>query len=185
MQTIGIPMIGSPMNNFDLYIKMREVQMMLSVLARMWHQNMSQHLINHGEGLSSLQYGVMRIIDHHTMTLSELSRKLIVDPSTLVPVVDALEKRSLIQRQRDPNDRRRQPLALTEQGRTLLNSIPVFGEDDDFMKSMQIMGEPKIDHLLALLGELIQNTNQGESYLNEIGERIDIYRRSLKCDKDA
>jgi DNA-binding MarR family transcriptional regulator len=82
------------MPDVTLYIKIREVQMMLSMLARLWHNNMSQHLAEHTDGLSPLQYAVLRMSNENAMTLSEISRKLGVDPSTLVPVVDALETRA-------------------------------------------------------------------------------------------
>ena len=49
------------------------------------------------------------MINLEPLTSSELSRKFQVDPSTLVPTVNGLEKRGLIYRTRDTNDRRRQP----------------------------------------------------------------------------
>jgi len=47
----------------------------------------------------------------------ELSRSLELDPSGLVSTVDDLEEQGLVERQRDPADRRRYALYLTESGR--------------------------------------------------------------------
>jgi DNA-binding MarR family transcriptional regulator len=49
----------------------------------------------------------------------EVSRRLGLDPTIVVGLVDDLEARRAIQRVRDPNDRRRSLLELTASGRNL------------------------------------------------------------------
>jgi len=68
-------------------------------------------------GISMSQFGVLRALRRSARTISELSRTLMVDPSTLVPVVDALEQKELAVRGKDPHDRRRVPISLTPTSR--------------------------------------------------------------------
>ena len=57
------------------------------------------------------------------MTQIELSRLLIMHRSNVTGLVDRLEKRGLIQRKDDPNDRRAHLVVLTTAGRKLLGQI--------------------------------------------------------------
>ena len=51
------------------------------------------------------------------MSQKELSERLLLDPSDLVSLVDILERAGLVDRRRDPADRRRYALELTDRGR--------------------------------------------------------------------
>lgn len=51
----------------------------------------------------------------------EVSERIDVDPGDLVSVIDALEKLGYVNRERDPRDRRRYALELTEAGRLALH----------------------------------------------------------------
>lgn len=51
------------------------------------------------------------------MSQKELAERLLLDPSDLVSLVDILERAELVDRRRDPADRRRYALELTERGR--------------------------------------------------------------------
>jgi DNA-binding MarR family transcriptional regulator len=48
----------------------------------------------------------------------EIARRLRLDPSDLVPIVDRLEHDGLALREKDPADRRRHALVLTDEGRS-------------------------------------------------------------------
>jgi DNA-binding MarR family transcriptional regulator len=45
-----------------------------------------------------------------------IARQLRIPPSRLVPLVDSLETRGVIERRRDPGDRRNHALYLTDEG---------------------------------------------------------------------
>ena len=54
------------------------------------------------------------------LSQQDLSRLLNLDPTTVVSVIDDLEDRKYVQRQRNPSDRRRYLLNLTDTGREAL-----------------------------------------------------------------
>ena len=58
----------------------------------------------------------------------DLARLVGVDPRNLVPVVDLLEQRSLVERQPHPTDRRRHAVRLTPGGQQLLAGLRESGE---------------------------------------------------------
>lgn len=157
-----------------------EVQFMFSVVHRLGFQVMTQHLMTYGNGVSPLQFGMMCMLSTGRMTLSELSRKLQLDPSTLVPSINSLEQRGLITRVRDPNDRRRQPLELTEDGDKLLRSVPRQADNDPLKESLKNMGEEKRQQLITLMRELINHMPDGETTLGDIQERVAFFQQRAK-----
>lgn len=58
------------------------------------------------------------IVQFPNITQSELARKLGIERSGLVAIIDELESRGFVQRQAVPGDRRVQALAPTKDGRT-------------------------------------------------------------------
>lgn len=60
--------------------------------------------------------------DHGAMTQGGLGDALHLDPANLVGLLNELEHRSLLERRRDPNDRRRHIVELSAAGRTTLAS---------------------------------------------------------------
>jgi DNA-binding MarR family transcriptional regulator len=60
-----------------------------------------------------------------------LARKLRVNPSVVVDMVDELEHRNAVRRVRDDNDRRRQIVELTEEGRALADRCLTISHDLD------------------------------------------------------
>jgi DNA-binding MarR family transcriptional regulator len=59
----------------------------------------------------------------------ELSRRVGMASATAVPALDNMEKRGLLRRRRDPNDRRKYFVGLTDKGRRLVDKLlPKIGE---------------------------------------------------------
>lgn len=72
-------------------------------------------------GYSQYHYSVLAVLGAQARkTQSLIAEALGLDPSQLVGIPDALEQRGLIERQRDPEDRRRHVVTLTSKGRTQL-----------------------------------------------------------------
>jgi DNA-binding MarR family transcriptional regulator len=53
----------------------------------------------------------------------ELSKRVGIASTTAVPALDNLEKRGLVQRTRDPNDRRKYFVSLKEEGKRLVDEL--------------------------------------------------------------
>lgn len=158
---------------------MIELHILLSMLGKTARQSLEQTLAENDFGISGLQYGLLRMLDHEPQTIAELSRKFSLDPSTLVPVVDALEEKGLLARGRDPDDRRRIPLSLTDEGAELIARIPMIGGDDTFRRALEQLGQQKAAQLLALLREYVQHLPQGEEMLASMQARISPYQRCM------
>jgi long-chain acyl-CoA synthetase len=70
--------------------------------------------------LSLPQYRVLALLGDGSTASSVLARKLAVSPPTVTAVVDGLVARGLVERQADPEDRRRLTLLLTRDGKRVL-----------------------------------------------------------------
>jgi long-chain acyl-CoA synthetase len=70
--------------------------------------------------LSLPQYRVLALLGEGSTASSVLARRLAVSPPSVTAVVDGLVGRGLVERQADPEDRRRLTLLLTRDGTRLL-----------------------------------------------------------------
>ncbi|MFC6706694.1 MarR family winged helix-turn-helix transcriptional regulator [Flexivirga alba] len=72
-------------------------------------------------GLTALQYTALTVLERHPdLTAARLARNSFVTAQSVADMVTTLLQRGLIDRHRDPSDRRRLVLALTADGRQLL-----------------------------------------------------------------
>jgi DNA-binding MarR family transcriptional regulator len=75
-------------------------------------------------GLTALQYTAMTVLERHPdLTSAHLARHSFVRTQSMSDLVTALLERGLIERHRDPADRRRLVIALTDAGRLLLDQL--------------------------------------------------------------
>ncbi|WP_416139341.1 MarR family winged helix-turn-helix transcriptional regulator [Halomonas sp. HK25] len=74
-------------------------------------------------GLTSLQYTVLSVIKRYSgLSSAELSRHFFVTPQTMGPILTQLDKRGLILREANAENRRLLAISLTEQGSRLLQT---------------------------------------------------------------
>jgi DNA-binding MarR family transcriptional regulator len=71
-------------------------------------------------GLNAREFLVLAFATAEALSQQDIARRLGIDPTVLVGVVDELERRRLVERRRDPDDRRRYLLEVTETGAELL-----------------------------------------------------------------
>jgi DNA-binding MarR family transcriptional regulator len=73
-------------------------------------------------GLTALQYTALTVLERHSgMSSAQLARASFVTAQSMADMITALEGRDLIERHRDRTDRRQLVVALTDNGRALLD----------------------------------------------------------------
>jgi DNA-binding MarR family transcriptional regulator len=81
----------------------------------------ARRLVGAGGSLRLSHLGVLSsLAEFGPAAQRDLSVRLRIDPSDLVSVLDDLERRGLVRRERDPADRRRYAVTLTPEGRERL-----------------------------------------------------------------
>jgi DNA-binding MarR family transcriptional regulator len=74
-------------------------------------------------GLTTLQYTTLSVLGHRgELSNAQLARRAYMTPQSMSEVIDALEKKGLIERNPHPNHRRVFPAALTPEGRRVLKA---------------------------------------------------------------
>lgn len=83
---------------------------------------MHRHLADYQLTIS--QFGVLEALYHHgPLCQKELAAKILKTGGNLTMVIDNLEKRGLVQRVRDAQDRRKFMITLTDAGQTLIAAV--------------------------------------------------------------
>jgi DNA-binding MarR family transcriptional regulator len=149
-----------------------EIRLLCTLVTKLAGRDLQRRLDLWDTGISPLQHAVMRLLRYEELTISELSRKFNLDPSTLVPAVDALERKRLARRGHDPNDRRCRPLSLTERGAELIAGTPAVDSQDSLVQSLTDMGDASWLQLLILLRELVRRMSGEEDILQQISARV-------------
>jgi DNA-binding MarR family transcriptional regulator len=74
------------------------------------------------DALTALQYTALTALEHHPdMSSAQLARNSFVTAQSMADMITTLEERGLIERHRDPADRRRRAVALSPAGQQLLD----------------------------------------------------------------
>ena len=73
-------------------------------------------------GLTVQMCGVMNLLAEGPISQQGLGEQLGIDRTTVVELIDDLEKRGVVERRRNPTDRRSYALHLTAKGRTVQKS---------------------------------------------------------------
>ena len=176
------------MHNESMYALTLEARILNGALMRLVRSDLDRRLQPHGIG-GWLQHASLALLAEHEMTSRELSRKLRVEPATVVPVIDALERDGLVRRGHDPADRRRTPLTLTVHGQAVLRDTPAVHADDLLLHAFVGMGERKSRQYIELLRELMRRASNDDDMVAEVtamaGRHIARERKMRRVAKAA
>lgn len=134
-----------------------QIRSLCSVITKIARADLQLRLENHDSGISAIEHGVLRHLSRGITTMAEIRRLMGVAPSTLVYVVDGLVKKQLVQRGKDPKDRRREPLLIEEKAIELLSRIPKMDSSSALVKSLEKMNESQRRQLVILLNEFTES----------------------------
>jgi DNA-binding MarR family transcriptional regulator len=148
-----------------------QVLILLHALARLMGTNAERRLSAAGIEISRLQLGVLHMLNYAPQNLSDLSRRFSLDPSTMVPVIDSLERKGYVVRERDPQDRRRVRLLCTDAARQVMRQISYVDEDDPIYRAFVQLGAAEVAHLVDTLRQIILLQPNGAALLAEIDAR--------------
>jgi DNA-binding MarR family transcriptional regulator len=103
----------------------------------------------------------------------ELSRRIGIETASSTAVIDQLEKRKLIRRERDPDDRRRINVTLTAAGRALehpLNARAVAVN----MQARKGLTKLQLAALFETVEQIIDNLREADSRPATLGKGADL-----------
>jgi DNA-binding MarR family transcriptional regulator len=150
------------MAELDLVMLSNEIFIYSALLLKLFNQSVDERLQSLGVPMSSLQLSILRMLQHETLTVSTISERLGMDPSTIVRTVDALERKSLAVRGVDPDDRRRNPIEISQEGLELIHKVPVVTETDHSFQALQSIGIESVLQLRELLLKVIKEFPEGK-----------------------
>lgn len=104
------------------------------------------------------QFAVLEALLHKgPMTVGEVQEAILSSCGTISVIVRNLEKRELIERKTDPEDRRKFQLSLTEEGRRVIETL--YPENEAMiLEEFSIYSAEEQKELLRLLGRHRRNT---------------------------
>lgn len=111
-----------PKGSYDLRI-IQALRQIIRAVDMHSHKLATQHKI------TGPQLACLLIIKDDPLTSANLAKKVCLSPSTLVGIIDRLEEKKLIERNRDSRDRRQVYISITAAGRQLIEAAPSLLQD--------------------------------------------------------
>ena len=108
-------------------------------------------------GLSPYHHGILALLEGSAPeTQAEIADALGYDRGTLVGLLDELEERDLVERKRNPEDRRRHLVRLTADGKRMLEKLRALSRrlEDEFLAPLDDEQRAQLHALLLELAEL-------------------------------
>src|SRR3954466_5435768 len=105
-------------------------------------------------GFDPYDYSVLAVLgEGASAAQSAIASALAIDPARLVALLDSLESRGFVQRQRDPEDRRRHVVTITADGKRQLLRLRAVAKDveDEFLAPLDADSRETLYRLLLEL----------------------------------
>lgn len=101
------------------------------------------------------------LVNKEQIIQSELSKQVNMGISTVNGIIDRLENKGLIRRQRDAKDRRKVFITVTEEGKKLTESAPALLQDHllESLRTIPELEQAAIALSLERIVELMENAN--------------------------
>jgi len=108
---------GDP--EFETYVAEIEISLrMVSLILRKRGRDILEDF-----NVTPPQLNALNFLKHHSLTMGELGQKMYLACSTATDHIDRMERNGLIQRERDPNDRRMIRLKVTPKGDQIIAEV--------------------------------------------------------------
>lgn len=120
----------------------------------------AHHFVRHGiedaladSGLQARHFGALAVLAGAACSQQQLARRLDISEQAVLQVVDDLERDARVARDRDPQDRRRYALRITESGRLALFTASgvVEAAEAEMATTLGAAGRAELAELLAVL----------------------------------
>ena len=107
-------------------------------------------------GLNPYHHAILALLEGSAPeTQAEIADALGYDRGTLVGLLDELEEQKLVERKRDPDDRRRQLVRITADGKRTLGTLRALARrlEDEFLAPLDAEQREQLHALLLVLAE--------------------------------
>ncbi|WP_040215264.1 MarR family winged helix-turn-helix transcriptional regulator [Clostridium polynesiense] len=111
------------------------------------------------KGITRVQWIALYYLDkHESLSQMELADKLNIKPSTVVRLMDRMERDELVQRVQNPKDRRSYNVIFTDKGKSFWDTIKDEGEimSRDFTRDIS---EEDLNTFKKVLEKMVENIN--------------------------
>jgi len=154
-----------PKGSYDLRI-LQALRRIIRAVDIHSHKLSTQHKIT-GPQLACL----MAVEEEGPLTSSNLAKKVYLSPSTVVGIIDRLEEKQLVERNRSNVDRRQVHISITGQGEKLIAEAPSLLQDTLATALVELPEIEQVSITLALekLVDLMEARHIGAAPLLETG----------------
>jgi DNA-binding MarR family transcriptional regulator len=106
--------------------------------------------------IKAKHYGILSLLDDQgPMTQIDIGNTLQIDRTSMVGFIDDLEQLELVERRRNPNDRRAYNIHLTSTGQKSLADLHTLVQNTE-AESLSALSSSETSHLLQLLLKITQ-----------------------------
>ncbi len=105
---------------------------------------------------SSHQFGVLLLLSKKNMSQKEISDATLADEPSTTRMLDRMIKKEIIAKKRSDEDKRKQVVFITQEGKELLNKLlPIVGKHNKNVENL--LEEDELNQLFKVLNKINEN----------------------------